>query len=156
MSSGAVQLQLRFIGTLQTAHITILFLLLTYCTYKGHYPTVRRQFGEFLYIRKEHVENNLFVKYYMRMSNYNKVIKVLNIKSAVNLLWTSARGAIETPHSIAIRIIEYTVLIHSYITVIIIIYSIIECVFSIALPIGIHCNFIFKIFITLLKLAIRT
>ena len=25
------------------------------------------------------------------MANFNKVIKVLNIKSAVNLLWTSAR-----------------------------------------------------------------
>ena len=42
--------------------------------------------GGFLYSRKEHVENNLFVKYYVRMANFNKVIKVLNLKSAVNLL----------------------------------------------------------------------
>ena len=35
------------------------------------------------------------------MANFNKVIKVLNIKSAVNLLWTSARGAIETTRWIA-------------------------------------------------------
>ena len=34
------------------------------------------------------------------MANFNKVIEVLNIKSAVNLLLTSARGAIET-HLIA-------------------------------------------------------
>ena len=60
---------------------------------KGHYPTVTSQFGEFSYIRKEHVENNLFVKYYVRVANFNKVIMVLNIKSAVNLLLTSARGA---------------------------------------------------------------
>ena len=104
------------------------------CSYKRHYPTITRQFGEFLYIRKEHVENNLFLEYYVRMANFNKVIKVLNIKSAVNLLWTSARGAIETTHSIA----KY------------------YCVVSIALLIGIHCNFILKTFITLLKLAIRT
>ena len=31
-------------------------------TNKGHYPTVTRQLGEFLYIRKEHVEHNLFSK----------------------------------------------------------------------------------------------
>ena len=68
---------------------------------KGHYSTVTRQFGEFLYIRKVHVENNLFVKYYMWMANFNKVINILNIKSVVNLLWTSSRGAIETTHSIA-------------------------------------------------------
>ena len=41
--------------------------------YKGHYPTVTRQLEEFL---KEQVEKNLFVKYYMRMANFNKVIKV--------------------------------------------------------------------------------
>ena len=42
-------------------------------TEKGHYPTVTRQLGEFLYIRKEHVEHNLFVKYYVRMANFNKI-----------------------------------------------------------------------------------
>ena len=45
-------------------------------TYKGHYPTVTHQLEEFLYILKEHVENNSFVKYYVRMANFNKVIKV--------------------------------------------------------------------------------
>ena len=70
-------------------------------SYKRHYPTVTRQFGEFLYIRKDYVENNLFVKYYMRMANFNKVIKVLNIKFECDLLLTTARGAIETTHSIA-------------------------------------------------------
>ena len=46
-------------------------------TNKGYYPTVTRQLGEFLYIFKEHVENNLFVKYYVWMANFNKVIKVI-------------------------------------------------------------------------------
>ena len=57
-------------------------------TDKGHYPTVRRQLKEFLYILKEYVENNSFVKYYERIVNFNKVIKGLNIKSAVSLQWT--------------------------------------------------------------------
>ena len=97
-------------------------------------------YGKFLYIHKEHAENNLFLKYYMRMANFNKVIKVLNIKSAVTSARTKncyglQRGAIETTHSIT----KY--------------YSVIV---SIALPIGIHCNFIFKTFITLLKLAIHS
>ena len=52
-------------------------------TNEGHYPTLTRQLGEFLYIRKERVENNLFVKYYMRMANFNKVIKLLKFKSAL-------------------------------------------------------------------------
>ena len=68
---------------------------------KGHCPPVTCKFGEVLYIRKEHVENSMFVKYYVRMANFNKVIKVLNIKSAVNLLWISARDAIETTNLIA-------------------------------------------------------
>ena len=55
---------------------------------KGHFPTVTRQLEEVLYVLKEDVENNSFVKYYVRMANFNKVIKVLNIKSAVSLQWT--------------------------------------------------------------------
>ena len=58
---------------------------------------------KFLYILKEHVENNLFVKYYVRMANFNKVIKVLNIKSVVSLQWTSMGSAIETTHSMVIE-----------------------------------------------------
>ena len=73
------------------------------------------------------------------MANFNKVIKVLNIKSAVSLQWTPMGSEIETTHSIA---------------------NTIECDVSIALPIGVRCkltaDFIFKTFITLLKLAIRT
>ena len=42
----------------------------------------------------------MFVKYYMRMANFNKVIKVLNIKSAVSLQWTPMGSAIETTHLI--------------------------------------------------------
>ena len=61
--------------------------MVDYLSYKGHYPTVTRQLEEFLYILKEHVENNSFVKYYVPMANFNKVIKVLNIKSAVSLQW---------------------------------------------------------------------
>ena len=34
----------------------------------------------------------------MRMVNFNKVIKVLNIKSAVSLQWTPVGSAIETTH----------------------------------------------------------
>ena len=56
-------------------------------TNKGYYPTVTRQLGNFLYILEEHVENNLVVKYYLLMVNFNKIIKVLNIKSAVSLQW---------------------------------------------------------------------
>ena len=51
-------------------------LLIVIATNKGHYPTVTRQLLEFLYIRKEHVEHNFFVKYYVQMANFNKVIKV--------------------------------------------------------------------------------
>ena len=102
-----------------------------FMTNKGHYPTVPRQLEEVLYILKEHVENNLFVKYYVRMANFNKVINVLNIKSALSLQWTPMGAAIETSHSMVFAI---------------------ECVVSIALT----ADFIFKTFITLLKLAIRT
>ena len=49
------------------------------------HPTVTRQLEEFLYIRKEHVENNLFVKYNGQMANFNKVIKLLKFKSAANI-----------------------------------------------------------------------
>ena len=54
-------------------------------TNEGNYPTVTRQLGEFLYNRIEHVEYNLFVQYYVRMANFNKVIKLLKFKSAANL-----------------------------------------------------------------------
>ena len=70
---------------------------------KGYYPTVTRQLEEFLYILKEHVENNLFVKYYLRMANFNKVINGLNIKSTVCLQWTPMGNAIETTHSMVFR-----------------------------------------------------
>ena len=66
-----------------------------YDTYKGHDPKCNTP------TRKEHIENNLFLKYYLRMANFNKVIKVLNINSAVSLQCTSARDGIETTHSIA-------------------------------------------------------
>ena len=39
---------------------------------------------------------SLLVKYYVPLAHINKIIKVLMIKSAVNLQWTSARDAIET------------------------------------------------------------
>ena len=61
------------------------------------------------------------------MANFNKIIKVLNIKSAVSLQCTSARDAIETTHSIALESIN-----------------------------NLTADFIFKTFIILLKLAIRT
>ena len=54
----------------------------------GAYPTVTHQSNYFLYSRKEHVKNSSFLKYYVPMANFNKVIKVLNIKSAVSLQLT--------------------------------------------------------------------
>ena len=62
-----------------------------------HYPTVARQLGEFLYICKEHVENNLFVKYYVRMTNFNKVTELLKFKSHC-FQW---EAQIERVHSVA-------------------------------------------------------
>ena len=53
------------------------------------------------YIRKEHVENNLFVKYYVRMANFNKVIKGFKYKICSKFAMDLARDAIETTHSIA-------------------------------------------------------
>ena len=45
----------------------------------GHYPTITSQLPVILYILKENVENILFVKYYLLMVNFTKVIMVLNI-----------------------------------------------------------------------------
>ena len=57
---------------------------------KGHYQNVTRQLGKF---------NNLVVKYYVQMANFNKIIKVLNIESAVSSQWTPMGSAIEKMHS---------------------------------------------------------
>ena len=54
-------------------------LLRVLITHKGALSTVTRQLGEYLYIRIENVENNLFVKSYVRMANFNKVIKLLKL-----------------------------------------------------------------------------
>ena len=48
-------------------------LLRILITHKGALSIVTRQ--QNLYIRIENVENNLFVKSYVRMANFNKVIK---------------------------------------------------------------------------------
>ena len=38
----------------------------------------------FLYIRKEHDENNLFAKFYMRIANFHRIKELLKSKSAAN------------------------------------------------------------------------
>ena len=49
-------------------------------SHKGTYPTVTHQTSYFLYSRKEHVKNSLFLKYYVPMANFNKVVKVFKYK----------------------------------------------------------------------------
>ena len=47
---------------------------------------------------------SLLVKYYVPLANINKVIKILKIQSTVNLQWTSARGPMETKHTMVFRL----------------------------------------------------
>ena len=71
------------------------------------------------------------------MANFNKVIKVLNIKSAVSLQWTPMGSAIEISHSMVDRNRM----------------GFLDCASHWS---ALQTDFIFKTFITLLKLAIRT
>ena len=51
---------------------------------EGHYATVTHRLENVLYILIEDVENNLIVKYYVRMANINKVIRLSKLKFTVN------------------------------------------------------------------------
>ena len=55
----------------------------------------------FLDISNDGAVLSLLIKFYVPMAHINKVIKVLNLQSALNSQWTSVRGAIETTRSIA-------------------------------------------------------